>query len=350
MKEDRIGEEPYAKTNKPLTLPDWGDFNVLLEVIRAGSLNRAAQSLSLTQPTVTRHIDRLERSLGAKVLERTSAGATLTREGATIIEELNAVRNSMERIVQRFGNPAIARTETVRLITTDGIASYWIPRFLPAFFDSTNGVELRISTANVAGPDKNDNYDMSVHFMQPNDPHAKVYRLGTFHFIPYASPKYLEKHGCPKTPREFGYHRLLDHAFYLIDKGTWRTRLPEMFENPKVNLFTNSSTVLVESIRNGMGIAFLPTYVSLFEKDLVPIDVEMHYTTPIYLCFDGKAAERYGCRAAIHFLKHIFDKRSMPWLRDEYVSPKDFSVVTVDKIMSGFSLKPTLALDRQNST
>jgi molybdate transport repressor ModE-like protein len=347
MREYRNAKEPYAKKDRPVTLPDWGDFNVLLEVLRAGSLNKAAQALSLTQPTVSRHIDRLEQCLGAKVLERTTTGASLTREGATIVEDLNAVRNTVERIVQRFGNSAIERTETVRLITTDGVASYWIPRFLPAFFDLTNDVELRISTANVAGPDKNDNYDMSVHFMQPNDPHAKVYRLGTFHFIPYASPKYFEKHGCPKNAKEFAYHRLLDHAFYLIDKGTWKTRLPDMFENPKIDLFTNSSTVLVESIRNGLGIAFLPTYVSLFERDLAPIDVGMHYTTPIYLCFSAEAAERYGCRSIIHFLKHIFDKRTMPWLRDEYISPKDFSVATVDQIMSGFSLKPTLVSDRQ---
>jgi molybdate transport repressor ModE-like protein len=350
MKEDRKAEEPCSENTEPRSLPDWGDFHVLLEVVRAGSLNRAAQALSLTQPTVSRHIDRLENCLGAKILERTPTGATPTREGASIIQELNVIRNSVERVVQRVGNPTALRKESVRFITTDGIATYWIPRFLPDFLAETKGVELRISTTSVAGQDKNDNYDISIHFMQPNDPRARVYRLGTFHFLPYTSPAYIRRYGCPKTPAEFAYHKLLDHTIYLIDKGTWRTRLPDMVDSPNVELFTSSSTVLLEAIRNGTGIAFLPTYVSALERDLVPIEVGMHYATPIYLCFNEEAAQSYGCRSIIHFLKHIFDKRKMPWLREEYVSPKDFPEVSVDQIMSTFSLKPTLASERQNST
>lgn len=348
-KEDRKAALPYARIDQQRPLPDWGDLNVLLSVIRTGSLNKAAQTLSQTQSTVSRHIDRLELALGVKMLERTPNGASLTREGVGIVEELNIIRDNIARIVNRVKDPSAAKTETVRFITTDGIATYWLPRFLPYLFAQTNEIELRIHTANVAGQDRHENYDISIHFMQPNDPRARLVRLGTFHFIPYASPAYLQKHGYPMSPRDLAQHKLLDHAFYLIDKGTWKTRLPEMVQTPSVELFTNSSSVLVEAVRNGLGVAFLPTYVSLFERDLIPIDIGLHYATPIFLCWNDEASHRYGCRTVLHFLKHIFDKRTMPWLRDEFVAPKDFPTSSVHEIGSNFTLKPHLAHENRQA-
>ena len=39
---------------------------------RTGSLNRAAQALSLTQPAVSQQLRRLERAVGAELLRRTT--------------------------------------------------------------------------------------------------------------------------------------------------------------------------------------------------------------------------------------------------------------------------------------
>ncbi len=328
---DAQEDPPIALPHAGMKVPDWSDFRLLDAILRAGSLTRAARALGLSQATVSRQMDRLERNVGIRLLDRSTSGVELTRDGMRLVEELRAVWDNFERAMARMRSPARVR-ETAKLVTTDGVASYWIPRFLPYLND--DDIELRLFTAFEAGQDKFEHFDLSIHFMQPNDPNAIAVKLGMFHFMPYASVEYLARHGTPKRAEELARHRLLDHSLYLIDKGTWQMRLPKSGDDIRVAMFTNSSTVLVEAARHGMGICWLPTYVSVFEKSLVPLEIGLHLSTPIYLCYRRESESRRAVRAMIGFLKHIFDRRKMPWLRDEFVSPSQFPPLTAQDIMA----------------
>ena len=64
--------------------PGWELYRSFLAVIRQGSLSGAARELSLTQPTVGRHIDTLEVSLGVSLFTRSQAGL-IASEGASLL-------------------------------------------------------------------------------------------------------------------------------------------------------------------------------------------------------------------------------------------------------------------------
>lgn len=330
--DDRV-DPPDALPHAEMAVPNWDDFRLLDTILRTGSLTKAARALGLSQATVSRQMDRLERHVGIRLLERSTSGAELTREGMRLVEELRVVWDKLERAMMRMRSSARVR-EPAKLVTTDGVATYWIPRFLSYLDDS---VELRLFTAFEAGQDKFEHFDLSIHYMQPNDPNAITTKLGMFHFMPYASADYLARRGVPKRAEDLAQHDLLDHALYLIDKGTWQTRLPEGSGDVRVSLFTNSSTVLAESARHGMGICWLPTYVSMFERNLVPIEVGLHLATPIFLCYHKESEAKPAVQAVIRFLKHIFDRRRMPWLRDEFIPPSEFPSMTTEDIMAPFA-------------
>jgi DNA-binding transcriptional LysR family regulator len=225
----------------------------------------------------------------------------------------------------------------VKIVMTDGLAAYWLPQFLPFFFDRYPNVELRIQVVGDTKQRNSDQFDMSIHFLQPTDPDMLTTRLGTLHFLPYASASYLEKHGTPHSISDLAHHRLLDTVLYLIDKGSWRTRLPDNVGDGATQLFTNSSGALAEAVRQGAGIALLPTYGSLFQPGLIPLELNLHYETMFWLCYRKTAAERPAVRAAVGFFKHIFNVRTMPWFGDHYVAPKRFAAVTVEEIMETFT-------------
>jgi hypothetical protein len=69
----------------------------------------------------------------------------------------------------------------------------------------------------------------------------------------------------------------------------------------------------------------------------VAIDVGLHLSTPVFLCYHRDSEAKPGVRALIHFLKHIFDRRRMPWLRDEFVLPSEFPAMTTRDIMATFT-------------
>lgn len=67
------------------------ELRVLLAVAERGSFRRAARELHLTQPAVTAAIGELENTLGVRLFDRTSRGATLTVHGSSLAQRASAI-------------------------------------------------------------------------------------------------------------------------------------------------------------------------------------------------------------------------------------------------------------------
>src|SRR5436309_4234239 len=75
---------PHPDTHTP-THPhpmDLDDLRIFLAVVRRGTLTEAAAETHLTQPAISRRLQRLERSLGAPLFERAGRRLRLTDAGA----------------------------------------------------------------------------------------------------------------------------------------------------------------------------------------------------------------------------------------------------------------------------
>ncbi|MFR7638668.1 MAG: LysR family transcriptional regulator [Allobaculum sp.] len=79
-----------------------------LSIIEAGSMNKAAKVLNLTQPTLSRQIQKLEEDLGAPLFERQAKSLHLTREGLMFArraqEMLDLEKRTMKEL-QSFDDP-----------------------------------------------------------------------------------------------------------------------------------------------------------------------------------------------------------------------------------------------------
>lgn len=73
---------------RPGCVLDWDDLKFVLATTRHGSLSAAAGALGTTQPTVSRRLNGLERSIGVKLFERGPAGLLPTRRGESLVESL----------------------------------------------------------------------------------------------------------------------------------------------------------------------------------------------------------------------------------------------------------------------
>ena len=88
--------------------PDWSLYRSFLAVLQRGSLSGAARALGLTQPTIARHIEGLEQSIGVKLFVRSQHGLSPT-EGALELrpyaESLAATTAAMMRAASGQGKP-----------------------------------------------------------------------------------------------------------------------------------------------------------------------------------------------------------------------------------------------------
>ena len=66
------------------------DLHVLMTVVQAGSMGKAAQILNTTQPNISRSIGELEHALGVRLLDRHRQGIEPTEYGRAFLDCLRA--------------------------------------------------------------------------------------------------------------------------------------------------------------------------------------------------------------------------------------------------------------------
>lgn len=321
IKVKAINKLHYAEIVEPAAPNDldWDDFRVFLEVVKYGSFNRAAVKLNMTQPTVSRRLIRLEKAIGVRLFERDRRGPRLTRDGRRVYNDANTAQAALSRATNQSNRPASHVDSDCKLLATDGIASYWVTRFLASFFQRHPDIEIKLFAGNVSSADKRTAFDLHIHYYEPEDSDLVATRVATMHFIPFGSREYLHEHGTPRSIEDLSRHRLLDIGINLADIGTW-ARLSQDEPSRRTAVVTNLSACIFEAVRQGTGIAVLPVYAPLVDDSVVPLEIGLHYQAPIYISYQRDAVKKWPVRATLDFLStNVFDRKNMPWFTDDYI-------------------------------
>ncbi len=80
-----------------------------VEVAKTGSINKAAESLLIAQPNLSRSIKELETDLGISIFERTAKGMLLTPDGEEFIGYANSILNQIESVEKMYKNGVPAK-------------------------------------------------------------------------------------------------------------------------------------------------------------------------------------------------------------------------------------------------
>jgi DNA-binding transcriptional LysR family regulator len=122
-------------------------LRVLREVARQGSFSAAADALHLTQPAVSRHVAKLERETGMRLVDRlpgrlrlTDAGRTLVEHAETVVASLTAAEHSLDAL--RGGESG-----TLRIASFPSAAASLVAGALRAFHRAHPEVEIAFADA-----------------------------------------------------------------------------------------------------------------------------------------------------------------------------------------------------------
>ncbi len=123
-------------------------LEAFLQVAHHRSFSRAAESLFLTQPSVTARIQSLEREIGERLFERTGRSVTLTDAGHAFIPHaqraLTAVQEGTDAIeAVRHGDVG-----SIRLGSSTSVATYVLPKTLKHFREQRPRVHIHLTTGN----------------------------------------------------------------------------------------------------------------------------------------------------------------------------------------------------------
>jgi DNA-binding transcriptional LysR family regulator len=307
----------------PGPFPSWDDFRFFLATSKAGSFSKAANRLGVTQPTISRRIESLEQRLAVRLFDRLPSGVALTSEGENVLEAARHIEQAVLEI-QRSVVGSDKRLEgPVRISVTDGTAAYWLTPRLGQLQEKHPGISIELICSIEPADVLNMESDLSIRFRRPEEPELIAVRLGTMHFVPWASAGYLARFGMPASPEELLHHRLLDHAAYSDDDGDWSQWLALARAANLIGYRTNSSAAMLSAIQNGLGIGLLPTQTCEIGADIVPLDLGLRTYSHIWLTYHPSLRSAARIRAVIDWLKSLFDPAVWPWFGDEFHPPGD---------------------------
>jgi len=108
----------------------WDDLRYVLAVHRGGSMAAAARALNVSQVTVFRRIECIEKDLGVRLFDRRKQGYIATPVATELIHQAEQVEEQINAIERRAWRKDSEVHGTVVLTSTDTVASVILPGVL----------------------------------------------------------------------------------------------------------------------------------------------------------------------------------------------------------------------------
>jgi DNA-binding transcriptional LysR family regulator len=103
------------------------DLHVLMAVVQAGSMSKAAALLHTTQPAISRSIAELERTIGVRLLDRNPQGVQPTAYGRALLDGGAAVFDDLRQAMKNIEFLADPNAGEVRIGSSVLLAASFIP-------------------------------------------------------------------------------------------------------------------------------------------------------------------------------------------------------------------------------
>jgi DNA-binding transcriptional LysR family regulator len=125
---------------------DITDARTFIVVAEAGSISRAARDLHLTQPAVTRRIQRLEQAIGARLIDRRKRPFALTDVGQAAIERCRRLVSTRDELKALAQSGAGVPTRECRIGVAHALTELALTEPVDELRASFPAVVLRLST------------------------------------------------------------------------------------------------------------------------------------------------------------------------------------------------------------
>jgi DNA-binding transcriptional LysR family regulator len=288
--------------------PGWELYRTFLEVVSDGSLSGAARKLKLTQPTVGRHIDALEASLGLSLFSRSPQGLKATAAALELVGYAEAMAAASAALRRTASGGTKADRGTVRLAASEMIGCEVLPPILASFRDLHPGITLELAISNRNEDLLRRDADIAVRMVRPMQKSLVARHIGKSAIGFYAHRNYAEQYGLPKDIAELEKHCLIgfdrdDLALRSLGK------LPRPVTRDNFGFRCDSDLVQFAALKAGVGIGGCQHAIARRFPELVPVlakairfelDVwlamheDMRSTGRVRLLFDHLAAGLSG--------------------------------------------------------
>jgi DNA-binding transcriptional LysR family regulator len=259
---------------------------IFYTVANTGNISKAAKELYISQPAISKSIQKLEENLGCKLFSRSSRGVLLTDEGQLLYGH---VRDAFETI--NLGEDKLKRSLALgvghlQIGVSATLCKYMLLPYLKEFIRQNPHISISITCRSTNDTLKlldENKIDIGLIGKPDNTKSISFYYLDNIEDIFVASPDYLEnlrKRGIPESAI------LINSTLMLLDKNNMtRQYIDDYLQDNHItvadSIDISNMDLLIDFARIGVGVACV--IKSFVEKELadgtlveIPLGIPIH--------------------------------------------------------------------------
>lgn len=246
---------------------NWDDLRYFLAVARDGQMLSAAKRLGVSQALLSRHIAALEETVGARLLDRTTRGSTLTDNGAALFAAAERMEAElMSGMAGITGRDDVAGT--IRIGAPDGFGSGFLAPRLGAFRQTYPALRVQLVPVPRNFSLSEREADIAIMVGRPDKGRLRMRKLTDYTLGLYAARTYVDDHGAPGDVSDLRAHPLIGYVEDLIHTPELNY-VREFARDWQSDIEVSTAIGQFEAVRAGAGIGICHDFMAAQDPDLV---------------------------------------------------------------------------------
>jgi DNA-binding transcriptional LysR family regulator len=288
---------------------DLEDMQLFVRAVTDGSLSAAGRELGHSPAVASKRLTRLEKTLGARLLQRSSRRLTLTDAGTIFYERCVGLLAELDDASAAVGAGQMEASGTLHVAAPADLGRQWIGPLAARFAERHPNLRVRLSMSDATLDIFEHAVDVAVRSGSFNDSRLIARRLAHNRRVICASPSYLARHGTPTTLEDLDRHRCL--LLHRPGSGLlpWTLQTADGLRSirPDATITCDNGDMMRALAVAGHGLAFKSEWdiaADVRQGRLVPVMADLAaQDTPIYAMFPSRKFLPAKIRLFVDFLE-----------------------------------------------
>jgi DNA-binding transcriptional LysR family regulator len=260
---------------------EMGDLQAFIAVAEKSSFNAAAEGLFISQPALSRRIEKLETCLQTRLLDRTTRRVSLTDAGRKFLAHAEAMIEELEMAMLGMAEHTTQRKDRVTVACVPSVANHLLPIVLTEFARAYPAVRIKVideSATDVLESVVSGMADFGVNFIGAQEADIDFKAIHTEHYVLVV----YDGHPLAKET-VVSWDRLANEKLVSVSQSSGNRILIEnaltnVAQRPVIHYESNHVAGALGMVSAGLGIAVLPQLA--VAKLSHPVLVSISLTAP----------------------------------------------------------------------
>lgn len=173
-----------------------------VQIVDRGSLSGAGEALDTSLSSVVRTLARLEKSLGVRLLNRTTRRISLTEEGRHYLERCRRILAEVEHTEKALGAREQEPSGLLRVTAPVAFGQIHVAPIVSRFLERHRRMQVELVLLDRVVNLIEEGLDIAVRISHLSDSSIVAVRVGELRRVVVASPALLRATGAPRHPRD----------------------------------------------------------------------------------------------------------------------------------------------------